>query len=134
VRGYDIYGFPMTEAITANGASTVSGKKAFKYIASVTPVGTVGLLTSIGVGDVFGFPLASLLFSDVTINWSAGAIVASTGYVAGDWSVATSTTGDSRGTYAVQTASDSSKRLIVYQFPMPTNAVSQAGTFGVTQA
>ena len=40
--GYDIYGFPMSEAITANGASTVSGKKAFKYIQSVTPVGTVG--------------------------------------------------------------------------------------------
>ena len=37
VAGYDIYGYPQTEAITAAGATTVSGKKAFKYIASVTP-------------------------------------------------------------------------------------------------
>jgi hypothetical protein len=133
VRGYDIYGYSMSEAITANGATTVSGKKAFKYVASVTPVGTVGALTSIGTGDVFGFPLASLQFGDVNINWSAALIVASTGYTAGDWSVATTTTGDTRGTYAVQSASDGSKRLVVYQFPMPTNAVSQNGTFGVTQ-
>lgn len=135
VRGYDIYGFPMSEAITANGATTVSGKKAFKYISSVTPVGTVGALTSIGTGDVYGFPLASQAFQDVQINWAAAVITSSTGYLAGDWTApATTTTGDVRGTYNVQSASDGSKRLVVYNNPPPTNAVSGNGTFGITQA
>lgn len=134
VAGYDIYGYPMTEAITANGASTVSGKKAFKYIASVTPVGTVGAAAVIGTGDVYGFPLASLSFQDVYISWAASVITASTGYLATDrTSPATTTTGDTRGTYAVQSASDGAKRLVVNQGPPPTIIQSTTGLFGVTQ-
>ena len=41
VSGYDIYGYPMTNAITVTSGSTsgttVNGTKAFKYITSVTP-------------------------------------------------------------------------------------------------
>jgi hypothetical protein len=134
VLGYDIYGYPMSEAITANGASTVSGKKAFKYIASVTPVGTVGATASVGTGDVYGFPLISDTFQDVQISWSATAITASTGYLAGvKTNPATTTTGDVRGTYAVQSASDGTKRLTINQLPPPTEITSAAGLFGITQ-
>lgn len=135
VRGYDIYGYPMSEAITANGATTVSGKKAFKYIASVTPVGTVGATASVGTGDVYGFPLISDSFQDVQIVWNSSVITASTGYLACDkTNPATATTGDIRGTYAVQTASDGSKRLVIQQLPPPTEITSAAGLFGLTQA
>ena len=138
VSGYDVYGFPMTEAITANGASTVSGVKAFKYIASVTPVGTVGARASVGTGDVFGFPLFSLSIQDVYLAWgttgNSGLITATTGYTAGVPATATSTTGDVRGTYAVQTASNGTNRLTVWQSPAPTNIITTSGTYGVTQA
>jgi len=49
-------------------------------------------------------------------------------------SPATTTTGDVRGTYALQSAADASKRLVVRQFVTPANMGSIAGLFGVTQA
>jgi len=140
VRGYDIYGYPMSEAITANGATTVSGAKAFKYIASVTPVGTVGATVTVGTGDVFGFPIYSATFvigadADVAISWNGAAITSTTGYTAGvTTSPATTTTGDVRGTYAVQSASDATKRLVITQSPSLANISSITGLFGVTQA
>ena len=134
VVGFDPYGFPQTEAITANGASTVSGKKAFKYIQSVTPVGTVGATITVGTGDVYGFGLLSSNFQDVLISWNATAITASTGYLPGIATTATSTTGDVRGTYAVQSASDGTKQLVIRQSPLVTNVGTVAGLFGVTPA
>lgn len=139
VRGYDIYGYPMTEAITAAGATTVSGKKAFKYVASVTPVGTVGATATVGTGDVFGFPIYSATFTigaeaDVGISWNGAAIAATTGYLAGvTTNPATATTGDVRGTYAVQSASDATKRLVITQSPTIANIGSATGLFGVQQ-
>jgi len=134
VAGFDQYGFPQTEAITGNGASTVSGKKAFKYIQSITPVGTVGSTTAVGTGDVYGFGLLSSNFQDVSISWNATAITASTGYSAGVATTASSTTGDVRGTYAVQSASDGTKQLVIRQSPLVTNVGTVAGLFGVTPA
>ena len=150
VNGYDVYGFPMSESITANGATTVSGKKAFKYITSVTApaAGTRGATITVGTGDVFGFPLFSAGFQaiattagtannqDVSIFWGTppAAITATTGYLAGDMTTASATTGDVRGTYAVQDASNGTKRLIVYQSPTPALISSLMGTFGVSQA
>ena len=138
VAGYDIYGYPMTEAITASGATTVSGKKAFKYILSVTPVGTVGATASVGTGDVYGFPIYSATFligadADVAISWAGAAITATTGYTAGVTTTASATTGDVRGTYATQSASNNTNRLIVTQSPAVANIASATGLFGVTQ-
>lgn len=139
VKGYDIYGFPMSETITGVNNGIASGKKAFKYVASVTPAGTLsGSNVSVGTGDVFGFPLYSATWTagadaDVSISWNAAAITANTGYVAGVTSTATATTGDVRGTYAVQSASDGSKRLVFTQSPALTNIGSVSGLFGVTQ-
>jgi hypothetical protein len=139
VRGFDVYGFPMTEAITANGATTVSGKKAFKYVQSVTPVGTVGAGASVGTGDVYGFPLFSLTFQDVNMSWgtntNTGLITSNVGYTAGDTTnPQTSTNGDPRGTYAVQSASNGTQRFTVWQAPAPTNIITTVGTYGVTPA
>jgi hypothetical protein len=133
VVGYDVYGYPMSEAITANGATTVNGKKAFKYVTSVTPVGTVGATITVGVADIIGFPLFSNSFSDVTIRYNAGLIVASTGYVAGVAIAPTTTTGDVRGTYALQSASDATKRLTVTQSVPATLINTMVGVFGQTQ-
>lgn len=150
VNGYDIYGYPMSESITANGASTVAGKKAFKYISSITApaTGTRGATITVGTQDIFGFPLYSGGFQaiattagteniqDVSVYWGTPPVVttATTGYVAGVNTTPSSTTGDVRGTYAVQSAADGTKRLIVYQTPNPAIMAGASGLFGLTQA
>jgi hypothetical protein len=136
IAGYDIYGMPMSEVIAAPASATVvAGKKAFKYIASVTPAFTDAHNYSIDTLDVFGLPLRSDFFGDLAVSYNATGITASTGYLAAvTTSPATTTTGDVRGTYAVQSAADGSKRLMIRQFVLAANMGSNAGLFGVTQA
>jgi len=136
INGYDIYGVPMSEVIAAPAsATTVNGKKAFKYISSVVPAFTDAHNYSIGTTDIYGLPIRSDNFGDLAINYNATGITASTGYVAAvTTSPATTTTGDVRGTYALQSAADASKRLVVRQFVTPANMGSITGLFGVTQA
>jgi len=126
----------MSEVIAAPAsATTVNGKKAFKYISSVVPAFTDAHNYSVGTTDIYGFPLRSDFFSDVAINYNATAVTANTGYVAAvTTSPATTTTGDVRGTYALQSAADASKRLAIRQFILPANMNSITGLFGVTQA
>jgi len=136
INGYDIYGVPMSEVIAAPaGASTVNGKKAFKYISSVVPAFTDAHNYSVGTTDIYGFPLRSDNFGDVAINYASAGITANTGYTAAvTTSPATNATGDVRGTYALQSAANGSNRLVVRQFVTPANMGSVAGLFGVTQA
>lgn len=140
VRGYDLYGFPLSEAITgANGtsgtASVAAGAKAFKYIASITPSansGSTGL--TVGTGDVIGLPLRADRFSELLVTMGNTSIIASTGFTAAVTSTATTTTGDTRGTYALQTASNGVLRFSAKQFPQVQNSTSTTGLLGVTQA
>lgn len=136
VSGYDIYGVPMSERIThAGGATTATGAKAFKYIASVVPQFTDAQTYSVGTSDVYGLPLRSDFFGDLVINYNSALVTASTGYTAAvTTSPATTTTGDVRGTYTLQTASNGSRRLYIRQAIPVANAGSIAGLFGVTQA
>lgn len=136
VSGYDIYGFPMSEAITGASGAVASGKKAFKYIASVTHTGSVATTVTIGTGDVYGFPLRVDRFAYTDITWNSAGIGANTGFVAADATTpATTTTGDVRGTYAVQTASDGTKQLQLFVDVAVANMVlGDVGLFGQTQA
>lgn len=137
VVGFDIYGFPMTETITGASGADANGKKAFKFVTSITPAGTLsGSAVTVGTQDVYGFPLVTSFFHEALIFWNSASITANTGYVAADaTSPATATTGDVRGTYAVQSPSDGTKRLALYVSPSVANiALSTVGMFGVTQA
>lgn len=135
VRGYDIYGYPMTETITGANAGTANGVKAFKYIVSVTPGGTMsGSAITIGTTDVIGLPFRADYVNETEISMADAWITAVTGFTAAvTTSPATATTGDVRGTYALQTASNGTRRLAVFQSPLLTNIDSVAGLFGVTQ-
>lgn len=143
IAGYDIYGFPMTETldIAPGSALTVTGQKAWKYIASITPAFTDGTYTyEVGTTDIFGFPLASNYFGDLLINYPSAVVTADTGYTAGVNTLASATTGDVRGTYALQTASNGTNQLILYQNILLPNlalpngvAGSSTGMFGVNQ-
>ena len=137
VAGYDVYGFPMTETIAAGaGAVTTNGKKAFKVVTSVTPAFTDAHNYSVGTADIFGFGLLATYFGDVRIFWNNAAITANTGFVTADTATPTSTTGDVRGTYAVQSASDGTKRLQIYVNPPLASIQADAtnGLFGKVQA
>jgi hypothetical protein len=138
VSGYDYYGYPMTEAITGANAGVASGKKAFKWVTGVTHTGSVAGTLTIGTGDVYGFPLRADSFGYVYITWNNSTVTANTGFTAADTTnPATSTTGDARGTYATQSASDGTKRL---EIGMTLNIAGlnvtpiSNGIFGVTPA
>lgn len=143
ISGYDVYGFPMVEQIALTAGSQVLGKKAWKYIRSVVLSGGTADTThaySVDTTDVFGLPIRSDSFADITVNYAAGSltavtgITAATGYVASDrTSPATTTTGDVRGTFSGFTSGTAANKLVVRQSPQAQNVSSAVGLFGVTQ-
>lgn len=137
VQGFDIYGFAMSEAITGSAtSSTVTGAKAFKFITSITPSGTINSTSvSAGQSDKYGFPLRADALGDIHVVWNNINVTAVTGFVAAVSTAASATTGDVRGTYAVQTtASNGTIRLQIFNTPSVADLLSTSGLFGVTQA
>lgn len=138
VRGYDLYGYPLTETLTgANGtsgtASVASGQKAFKYIASVTPAGTLNSTgATVGVGDVIGLPLRADRWTELTAYLGNTSITVGTGFTAAVTTTATATSGDVRGTYGLQSSSNGVLRLVVRQASQAANMTSTVGMLGVT--
>jgi hypothetical protein len=145
VSGYDVYGYPVTEKITAVASSTVNGTKAFKYIASVTPQFTDASSGGstyqyfVGTTDVFGLPLRSDSFGDIAVNYATSLtavtlLTSASGYVAANTAPAViNTANDVRGTYT-NTSATGANRLVVRQTVRPYNAATAVGLFGVTQA
>jgi hypothetical protein len=137
IAGYDVYGYAMSQVVTLGaGANTVNTLKAFKAVTSVTPGFSDTHNISVGTADIFGFGILASFFGDVLVNWNNAVITASNGFLAADTtSPATTATGDVRGTYAVQSASDGTKRLIMRVSPtlgsMVTNPTT--GLFGQPQ-
>lgn len=132
IKGWDIYGQPMSESITAAaGAGTTSGLKAWKYISSITPQFTDAHNYSFGTTLVTGINLAADAAGYVDI-WVSG-----TGYTtnptvtaADTTNPATTTTGDVRGTTTLTAA-----RTLLFVEPsaarLTTSPISQ-GLFGIT--
>jgi len=130
VIGTDVYGLAMSELITFNGTTAVTGQKAFK---TVTRVAISAALTgngSTGSTDVFGFPFRANTRNYVLTAWN-GAFVTTGTFAAADATVATTTTNDVRGTYAVPDAADGSKRLTLWMYIFDDD--TQTGLYGVTQ-
>jgi hypothetical protein len=138
VRGADVYGYPMSQTITAAASSTVASLKAFKFIFSVTPGVTDNSHNySVGTADVFGFPLIASQFCDAQIYWN-NVLQVFAQYTAPDATVpATAATGDVRGTFTPSSsAADGTKRLEVFQavtLGMLSNASLAIGLFGQPQ-
>lgn len=130
VTGTDVYGIPMSEAITLNGTTAVAGKKAFK---TITRIAASAAATDffVGTGDVFGLPIDANTRNYVLTAWN-GAFVTTGTFVAADGTTATTTTGDVRGTFAPADAADGTKRLTLWVFVFDDD--TQTGLYGVTQA
>lgn len=149
--GYDYFGQQMSEDITAgSGISTVYGKKAFKYVQSVTPQFSDAHNYSIGFGDTFGFHIRSDKWEYMNLFYNGAFISSSTGWTVADTTTpATRTTGDVRGTVQVSAngagtpisggASTTGSLRIALFMSVPAqnlfnaNATSAVSLYGVTQ-
>jgi hypothetical protein len=134
VVGVDMYGYTIHQTVTLSNAGVASTTKAFKGIISLTPAGTLsGSNVSVGTSDVYEFPLALWEFQLAWIYWAGTLVSASTGYTAPvTTSPATALTGNVRGTYATQSASNGTNKLQVFVQPAPW-MFSSAGLLGVPQ-
>jgi hypothetical protein len=143
IRGYDIYEQPMSETQTIVGSGVTVPKKAFGYVSSVqlnvgsTLTGTL----SVGTNSTIGLPIRVDEFEYAGIFVSGAQIFSATGLTFADQTpTATSTTGDVRGTYTMQTAPNGTTNRVVlfYQKPIATAKVSSnidfRGFTGVTNA
>ena len=128
VIGTDFYGQPQTEA-SASGTS-FTGKKAFATITSITVSANVTGAT-VGTGNVLGLPFKTVT-GDFASAQFADANDAGTFVQADVTAIATSTTGDVRGTYV--TAGTLNGSTMVAITIKPTDPATQVGTFGVTPA
>lgn len=137
IGGYDVYGYPLTQLLTVGaGAVSATTLKTFKFISFVIPQFSDAHNYTVGTADVFGFPLFSQLFSSLQLRWNNAVVTAATGYVAGVTTTpSTNLLGDVRGTYAVQSASDGTKRLTLSMRPSVSAMVTNptTGLFGVAQ-
>jgi hypothetical protein len=138
VSGFDYYGQAMSEVITVATAGTaVTGKKAFFTISGVTIAGSATAAV-VGTSDVLGLPVRVFNVAYVASVKSNNTLAQDAGtFVAADTAVATTTTGDVRGTYTPATASDGIVRTVM-GILLPGIAVgpnaTRTGALGVTQA
>lgn len=147
VRGYDVHQQAMSETLNINttAATTIAGKKAFKYLLSVTPNYTDATGTySVGVGNIFGFPIRADRAESIFFSWGGLSKISSTGFVAAvTTNPATATTGDVRGTLDVSAvtsgfAANGTSRLFIEQTIPLWNTIAGTPTntapfFGVSQ-
>lgn len=138
VSGRDVYGYLMNETVVGPNNTTVTTQKAFKYISTIVASGTIastGII--VGVSDVYGFPLAvsAAPYAAIYISsgTSFGSVTSSTGItVASTRATQTSTTPDVRGTWSSTTASDGTRRFLIFITPSPA-ALGSTGLLGAAQ-
>ena len=129
IAGRDVYGFKVTETISAPFAGgSATSKKTYKYISSIIACTTLqSTAILVGTADTYGFPLLVQHPAYVTI-WFGGSsnatlITVSTGNhtFGSSLPTATSTNGDVRGTYSTSAASNSTgttiNRLVMFVSP-----------------
>jgi len=138
VSGFDYYGQAMSEVITVATAGTaVTGLKAFFQISGATIAGSATAVL-IGTSDKLGLPVRVFNAAYVISVKSNSTLAQDAGtFVAADTAVATTGTGDVRGTYTPATASDGTVRTVM-AISLPAIAVgpnaTRVGALGVTQA
>lgn len=157
VTGFDVYGVPTTEIVTASGTTIVNGNKAFKYISTITvsSPATSGTPANISVGasDLLGFNMRDDKWEYLDVFFNAGFQINNTGWTSAFTGTSTNTTGDVRGTQNFSTGLfggtggtavvgagfNGAKRVTVVMAPtqqamVNTNPLSTKLWFGVTQA
>lgn len=138
VTGWDLYGQPMSEAITGASGAAAAGKKAFSQVYTVAASGATASNVTVGTGDVLGLPARLYDINHViSVKWASVLADDAATVVAGDaTSPATTTTGDVRGTVDPSSATNGSRRLTVTYFLGGIASgpdATRAGALGVNQ-
>lgn len=131
VDGWDYLNQPMSETLTYNGATTVNGKKAFKYIRQVTWTLVAATTINIGIGSQLGLPYKAI---KVWTEEVGGAPVATVGTLTNPdlTNPATLTTGDTRGTYLATTALNGINVIsATFEFANDVDALNGGGMHGL---
>jgi len=127
VSGWDVWGSPMTELLTASGTTPVYSRKAFKFVNTVLANNNSGTATvNLGIGDNFGFPLVLDQWSHVQVFAGNTAVPNNVGFSTAATGAATNTSGDVRGTILLSgigtgtpissvATTDNVKRLVIIQ-------------------
>lgn len=134
MTGTDVYGVSMTQILTCNGTSTVSGTKAFKTVTRVAVSAALTGNLSVGFGDVIGLPFRVDTRDQIMFYWDSGIITTAGTFVAAVTTTASATTGDVRGTYTPSTATNGTRRLAVWVWPSTNATDSVTALYGVPQA
>lgn len=126
VRGTDVYGQAMTEQITPNGTTAVSGKKAFFTVASVKYTSNFTGNLSVGTTDIMGLPIAiyggaGYLLKEISNGASVTGTLVSAGTL-----TPTATTADVRGTYTPGSANNGTNALQLVVWSMNPGDIGQA--------
>lgn len=108
ISGWDVWGAPMTEVISAAATvTTFVSRKAFKYISAITSGTTVpsSQTVAFGLGDTVGLPLRADYWEEIYATWNGVAMANFSGFVAGltGTTIANATT-DVRGTLQLSTS------------------------------
>ena len=138
ISGYDRYGQPMSQVITAPNATTVQTTKCFKSVKSIVSSGAIASALVVGLGTGIALPtrLTDLGYiQSVMYNQTAITISSALCKIGDVTSPATTSTTDVRG-YIIVGQTDGAKRLVV-NYSLPAIAVgpnaTRTGAFGVTQ-
>lgn len=104
VRGFDVYGFPMSVVFTGLASTLAYAIRAMKYVATVANTTTAGTF-SLGWGDLFGFALRADRWEWMDMLYNGATVTTSAGFTAADKTgPATPSSGDVRGTVQVSAA------------------------------
>ncbi len=117
ITGTDYKGNTIVENITVNGSTVVAGKKAFFTVTQITvTVANLSNSAFVGFADVLGLPfyLPGVDDCSTTQEFEDGVIATAGTFVAGVDTAVTATTGDVRGTYAPNSATDGAKNFVLH--------------------
>jgi hypothetical protein len=103
VKGRDYLGQPLTEQLTLNGTTAVTGVKAFKYIDNIAWPANATHTMNVGWSTKLGLPYR-LTVTAITNEFMNGANVTAGTLVLGNTGVQSATSTDPRGMYTPNTA------------------------------
>jgi hypothetical protein len=123
ITGFDAYGQLQTATLATLNNNTVGTAIAFKSVKSVAHSGAIATGVSVGMGDVFGLPLViGNVGQLLTVRWNSTLAQDAGTFVAG----AATTNVDDRGTYTPSSASNGTRRLMIYMAPTAAQVRSGA--------
>lgn len=130
VVGKDYLGQPMAESFTLNGAVSVVGVKAFKWIDTITFGMTAATTINVGWGARLGLPYRMSNVMEETLNGAESAVGTFTAGLLTD--PQTLTTADPRGLYTPTAALNGTNRIFATFLPYNIlNSSGNGGLFGI---